>query len=58
MDVLDVIDSSMFGQMFYQLRRTPAASLRTSGQQPWRVNYKSERGVDAGTAASPCWSWC
>jgi len=47
MDVLDVIDGSMFGQMFFQLRRASASSLRVPGQ-PWRITYKSERGVDAG----------
>jgi hypothetical protein len=29
------------------LRRVPAQQLRTQNQ-PWRVEYKSERGVDAG----------
>jgi N-acetylneuraminic acid mutarotase len=47
LDVLDVIDGSMFGQMFSQLRRAPAAGMRTPSQ-PWRVRYKSESGIDAG----------
>ncbi len=38
LDPLDVIDLSLFGQMFAVLRKVPASQLRTP-YQPWQIQY-------------------
>jgi len=47
LDVLDVVDQSLFGQLFSQVHRWSADSFRTSGQ-PWMTRFKGESGYDAG----------
>jgi len=47
MDILDVIDCTLFGQLFQQLRKRSPSELRVH-EQPWNTRYKQEQGIDAG----------
>ena len=46
-DALDVLDATLFGQLFAQAARWPASALRGSGQA-WQTKFAGESGYDAG----------
>jgi len=46
-DPLDVLDATLFGQLFAQAGKWAAEALRGSGQA-WQTSFKGESGYDAG----------